>query len=96
MQQCCCFQKATTQLSLASYKFTASFKYTQVNCSNHNISEPSYHKATPSMCQWRQVSTSEHTSTELQSVSIYGVRIYTEGAILLSHVHRLALVFSCT
>jgi prolyl 4-hydroxylase len=36
----------------------------------------------------------EWTGQELRSTSIYGIRIYTEGAILTPHVDRLPLISS--
>jgi hypothetical protein len=41
----------------------------------------------PTIEQW--------TGMELQPVSMYGIRIYTDGAILNPHVDRLPLVSSC-
>lgn len=35
------------------------------------------------------------TNVELQPTSMYGIRVYTEGAILSPHVDRLPLVSSC-
>ena len=35
------------------------------------------------------------TGMELQPTSLYGIRVYTEGAILSPHVDRLPLVSSC-
>lgn len=35
------------------------------------------------------------TGMELEPVSQYGIRVYTEGAILSPHVDRLPLVSSC-
>jgi prolyl 4-hydroxylase len=35
------------------------------------------------------------TGMKLQSTSVYGIRVYTEGAILSPHVDRLPLVSSC-
>jgi prolyl 4-hydroxylase len=37
----------------------------------------------------------EWTGMELKPVSMYGIRVYTEGAILNPHVDRLPLVSSC-
>lgn len=37
----------------------------------------------------------EWTNVELQPTSLYGIRVYTEGAILSPHVDRLPLVSSC-
>ncbi len=36
----------------------------------------------------------EWTGQRLRSTSIYGIRIYTEGAILTPHVDRLPLISS--
>jgi prolyl 4-hydroxylase len=36
----------------------------------------------------------EWTGQELRSTSIYGIRIYTEGAVLTPHVDRLPLISS--
>lgn len=35
------------------------------------------------------------TGMKLQPSSLYGIRVYTEGAILAPHVDRLPLVSSC-
>lgn len=43
--------------------------------------------AKPTIEQW--------TGMKLQPSSLYGVRVYTEGAILAPHVDRLPLVSSC-
>ena len=43
--------------------------------------------AKPTIEQW--------TGMKLQPTSLYGVRVYTEGAILSPHVDRLPLVSSC-
>lgn len=37
---------------------------------------------------------SEWTNQELTESSLYGIRIYEEGAVLMSHVDRLPLVSS--
>lgn len=37
----------------------------------------------------------EWTGMELKPTSMYGVRVYTEGAVLNPHVDRLPLVSSC-
>jgi len=37
----------------------------------------------------------EWTGMKLHLTSVYGIRIYTEGAILAPHVDRLPLVSSC-
>ena len=37
----------------------------------------------------------EWTGMKLQPSSLYGIRMYTEGAILAPHVDRLPLVSSC-
>lgn len=46
---------------------------------------------------WREAESiiSEWTGQELTQSSLYGVRIYKEGAVLATHVDRLPLVSSC-
>ena len=46
-----------------------------------------WEQARPTIEQW--------TGMKLQPTSLYGIRVYTEGAILSPHVDRLPLVSSC-
>lgn len=46
-------------------------------------------------CQPVRPTIEEWTGMKLQQTSLYGIRVYTEGAILAPHVDRLPLVSSC-
>jgi hypothetical protein len=51
-----------------------------------DINEAIYDAVKPTIQEW--------TGQELRKCSLYGVRIYTEGSVLSTHVDRLSLVSS--
>jgi prolyl 4-hydroxylase len=59
----------------------------QLRGGGKTLKERIWEAARPTLEAW--------TGMKLQPTSLYGIRVYTEGAILAPHVDRLPLVSSC-
>jgi hypothetical protein len=71
----------------AAPTYMVSVENTGLRGGGMRMKEKIWEAARPTIEQW--------TGMKLQPSSLYGIRVYTEGAILAPHVDRLPLVSSC-
>jgi prolyl 4-hydroxylase len=71
----------------ASPTYMASVENNQLRGGGYSFKNQIWEAARPTIEEW--------TGNNLKQTSLYGIRVYTEGAILSPHVDRLPLVSSC-
>ena len=83
----CHAQRRSFLLVVRDSQYMVSVENTQLRGGGSNLKNRIWDAARPTLESW--------TGMKLQPTSLYGIRVYTEGAILSPHVDRLPLVSSC-